>query len=97
MSRRAELYIFVALLIVLGGALYYANRTKVPGFTGVLAADAKFQPLDVQAPQLHLDQLAALRKERYAGSHRNIFVAVPPPPPKMDVPPMTTQATEGKR
>jgi hypothetical protein len=82
MSQRTELYIFLALLVALGGVIYYSTRTAVPGLTGVLAADARFQPLDVQAPDLHLDQLAALRKDQYAGSHRNIFVAEPPPPPK---------------
>jgi len=82
MSQRTELYVFVALLIVLGGTVYYSTRSTVPGLTGVLASDTRFQPLDVQVPQLHLDQLAALRKDEYSGSHRNIFVAMPPPPPK---------------
>jgi hypothetical protein len=87
MSQRTELYIFIGLLVLLGGVLYYSTRSNVPGLSGVLASDTRFQPLDVQAPQLHLDQLAALRKDQYAGSHRNIFVAMPPPLPLAVVPP----------
>jgi hypothetical protein len=48
----------------------------------VLAADTKFEPLDVQEPSLRLDQLDRLRKLEYSGSHRNIFVAGAPPLPK---------------
>jgi hypothetical protein len=92
MSQRTELYLFLGLLVVLGGVLYYSTRSNVPGLTGVLASDTRFEPLDVQEPQLHLDQLAALRKEQYAGSHRNIFVAEPPPPPKAAVLPPSERA-----
>ena len=52
------------------------------GLSGVLAADSKFEPLDVQEPSLRLDQLDRLRKLEYSGSHRNIFVAGAPPLPK---------------
>ena len=48
--------------------------------SGVLASDSKFQPLDVQEPRLHTELLERIRKLEYSGTHRNIFVAAPPPP-----------------
>ncbi|HXQ26025.1 MAG TPA: hypothetical protein VN822_06430 [Candidatus Acidoferrales bacterium] len=79
MSRRTEIYLLVGLAVVLAAVLYFRNRSDVPGIAGVFAADTKFVPLDVQEPQLRLDQLEKLRKLEYSGSHRNIFVAAPPP------------------
>lgn len=84
MTRRTEIYLFAGLLILLVGAAYYffTNRSDGTGLPGVLAADTKFQPLDVQEPALRMDLLEKIRKLEYAGSHRNIFVAAPPPAPK---------------
>jgi hypothetical protein len=81
MSERTKIYVLGGLIFALVLAVYFVvfDRTSVPGLTGVLAADTKFQPLDVQEPDLHLDKLAKLRKLEYSGSHRNIFVAGPPP------------------
>jgi hypothetical protein len=82
MSRRTEIYVLVALFAVLGVVVYRMNQSSTAtGGGGAQAFDGKFQPLDIQAPQLHLDQLARLKKLEYTGSHRNIFVAAPPPPP----------------
>jgi hypothetical protein len=78
MSRRLQIYVLAGLLVTLA-AVYFFNRSSVPGIAGV-AADGKFTPLSVQEPQLRLDLLDKLSKEEYAGSHRNIFSAVPPPP-----------------
>ncbi|HTW24677.1 MAG TPA: hypothetical protein VMD78_13825 [Candidatus Baltobacteraceae bacterium] len=83
MSRRNEIYALVVLLVILGGVVYYfEGRTPSDDSTPrVVAADTKFQPLDVQEPQLRVDLLAKLQKLEYTGSHRNIFVAEAPPPP----------------
>src|SRR5271156_4549065 len=83
MSQRTKAYVLAGLVVLLAAVIYYYefNRAAVPGFSGVLAADTKFEPLDVQEPSLRLDQLARLRKLEYSGSHRNIFVATPPPVP----------------
>src|SRR5580704_6348609 len=79
MSRRTQIWILVALAAVLV-AVYLANRTQMPGLQGVLASDGKFQPLNVDEPQLRLDLLEKLQKLQYPpGSHRNIFSAVPLP------------------
>jgi hypothetical protein len=83
MSRRIELYIFAALLVVLGFVLYRTVRPSNGGAANtVVAADGRFRPLDVQEPELHLDLLDNLRKSQYTGTHRNIFEAEPLPPPK---------------
>jgi hypothetical protein len=83
MSKRNEVYLLVALLVVLGGVLYYfVGRNQVAATPRIVAADIKFRPLDVQEPQLRVDLLAKLQKLEYTGSHRNIFLAEPPPPPK---------------
>ena len=82
MSRRTEIYLLAGLVVILAAILYFRNRSDVPGIAGVFAADTKFVPLDVQEPQLRLNQLERLRKLEYSGSHRNIFVAAPPPVPK---------------
>jgi len=79
MSRRLQLYLLGALAVVLVG-VYFLNRNQVSSGSGVLAANATFQPLPVQEPQLRLDLLDNLKKLEYSGAHRDIFSAVPPPP-----------------
>jgi len=80
MRRRIEISVLVALLIC-GAIAYLANRNQVPGISGVLAADGKFTPINVEEPQLRLDLLDILKKSDYNGSHRDIFNYGPPPPP----------------
>jgi hypothetical protein len=81
MSRRTELYMLGGLLILLVGLLYFMNRAPSSDASGVVAADGKFQPLEVHEPELRLDLLAKLQTLEYSGTHRNIFIATPPPPP----------------
>ncbi len=83
MTKRTQIYVLAGLVALLVVVLYfYEFRSSGPGLSGVLAADTKFEPLDVQEPSLRLDQLERLRKLEYSGSHRNIFVAGAPPIPK---------------
>jgi hypothetical protein len=85
MSRRTEMYVLAGLLVLViaAGVYYYLNTHNDGGaLPGVLAADTKFQPLDVREPGLRLDLMAKIRKLDYPGAHRNIFIATPPPPPK---------------
>ena len=90
MSQRAQIYLLAALVVVFGVVvylyLYPLSKSQVPGFAGVLAADSKFVPLDVQEPELRLGQLEKLRKLEYAGSRRNIFVVAPSPVAGLTVP-----------
>jgi hypothetical protein len=75
MSRRTQIWILVALLAVLVG-VYLANRPQISELQGVMASDGKFQPLNVDEPELRLDRLVKLHKLEYSGIHRNIFSAV---------------------
>jgi hypothetical protein len=81
MSRRTEIYTLGGLLVLLVGLLYFMNRGSSSAGPSVVAADGKFQPLDVHEPELRLDLLAKLQTLEYSGTHRNIFIATPPPPP----------------
>jgi hypothetical protein len=85
MQGRRELYLLAGLLVLVASSGYYffsGTRGGNAGIPGVLASDTKFEPLEVREPGLRLDLLEKVRKLEYTGSHRNIFVAMPPPPPK---------------
>jgi hypothetical protein len=91
MSRRVQMYVLAVLLMVLGIVLYSYRRSH--GIARVFASNAKFQPLDVQEPELHLDLLNDIRKSEYSGEHRNIFVAQPIPPPTPKYQPAASEFT----
>ena len=78
--QRMEISALVGLLVV-GALVYFFNRSQIGGGVPQVSADAKFNPLSVQEPQLRLDLLAKLQKEESLAAHRNIFNATPPPPP----------------
>lgn len=81
MSRRAQIYVLVALGVTLAAVLYNSMRSAEPGSSGVFAENTTFHPLDVQEPRLHIDRLESLRKLQNPGPHRNIFSAGPPQVP----------------
>jgi hypothetical protein len=82
MWKRVQIYVLVALVLV-GVYAYFANRGEESGLPGVLASDPTFHPLNVDEPHLRLDLLAKIKSLEYSGSHRNIFIFGPaPPPPK---------------
>ena len=78
MSQRVQLYLLVGL-VALAALIFFRNRSDVPGFPGVLAADTKFTPIDVQEPNLRLDLLEKIHKSEYTGRHRDIFTGAPMP------------------
>jgi hypothetical protein len=80
MSKRNQIYVLIALLLIAAYA-FYAERSEGPGISGVLASDTSFHPLNVDEPHLRLDLLDKIKKLDYSGSHRNIFIFGPPPPP----------------
>jgi hypothetical protein len=80
MSQGVKIYVLIGLLAV-AAFVFLRNRNDVPGFTGVLAEDSKFTPLDVQEPDLRLDLLAKIHKTEYTGLHRDIFNGAPMPSP----------------
>lgn len=79
-KTRYQTYVLGALLVVLALA-FYAERSHDDPFTGVQAADGKYEPLNVPDPSLRLDLLERIQKEEYKGQHRNIFSEEPLPPP----------------
>jgi len=80
MNQQRQIYMLLVLVALLCLVAYYFWPSSGPAFSGVTAADTSFQPLDVQEPSLRMDELDKIRKLEYTGSHRNIFVATPPPP-----------------
>jgi hypothetical protein len=80
MSRRNQIYVLIGLLLI-AAYTFYSERSENPGMGGVLASDSSFHPLNVDEPHLRLDLLDKIKKLDYSGSHRNIFIFGPPPPP----------------
>jgi hypothetical protein len=100
MRGRKEFYLSVGLLVLLAVATYYflSSRGDGTGIPGVLASDTKFEPLQIREPELRMDLLEKVRKLEYTGSHRNIFVATPaPPPPSVGQPVRAARAFVGPR
>jgi hypothetical protein len=85
MSKRTQTYVLGALLVLLVYVLYsfVFSKDTGSGLAGVLASDTKFQPINVDEPHLRVDLLEKLKKDDYAGAHRNIFAFGPPPPPPL--------------
>ena len=85
MAKKTQTYVLVALLVILAYVAYtfVFNKDSSSGLQGVLASDAKFEPLNVDEPNLRIDLLERLKNEEYSGSHRNIFTFGPPPPPPL--------------
>jgi hypothetical protein len=85
MSSRTKTYVLGALLLVLAYVAYSLifSKDTGTGLQGVLASETKFQPINVDEPNLRVDLLEKLKSQEYAGSHRNIFAFGPPPPPPL--------------
>jgi hypothetical protein len=85
MSNRTKTYVLGALLLVLAYVAYSLifSKDTGTGLQGVLASETKFQPINVDEPNLRVDLLEKLKSQEYAGSHRNIFAFGPPPPPPL--------------
>jgi hypothetical protein len=84
LSKRAQIYILAGLLVVFVLTVWL-NRTQAPALTGVVAANQRFQPLQVEDPTLRMDLLDRIHKQEYTGTHRNIFSSEPPPPPASEM------------
>jgi hypothetical protein len=85
MSSRTKTYVLGGLLLVLAYVAYSLifSKDTGTGLQGVLASETKFQPINVDEPNLRVDLLEKLKSQEYAGSHRNIFAFGPPPPPPL--------------
>src|ERR1700722_9507603 len=87
MSRKNQIYLLIGLAVALcfAGYYWYTSMGPMTGPAGVLAADTKFEPLDVQEPSLRIDELDRLRKQETSSSPGIFFVPSPPPPPPQTV------------
>jgi hypothetical protein len=81
MSRRFQLYLLLALLLLLATVIWY-NRDSSSQTTGFLTLSGEFTPLSVENPFLRLDKLERIRKLEYKGAGRVIFSFQAPPKPK---------------
>jgi hypothetical protein len=82
MSQRAQKIILGVLLVILVLAYFY-SRNSGDSIAGRVASDIQFAPLNVQQPELRVDLLDKLHESSYGpGSHRNVFVFGPAPPPE---------------
>ncbi|HUO35567.1 MAG TPA: hypothetical protein VMU43_11300 [Candidatus Acidoferrum sp.] len=79
-KTRIRTYVLAGLLVFTLLLYFYFREPSSVG-NSVVAADQKFEPLDVREPDLRLDLLEKLHKLKYEGTHRNIFSAIAPPPP----------------
>jgi hypothetical protein len=83
MSRRTQIYLLSALLLVLAAVLVWqwaSNRGAAPAASGGAGPDVKYLPLSVENPSLRVDMLERIRRFEYSGRHRNVFsVSLPPP------------------
>jgi hypothetical protein len=82
MSRRNELILLAALVLVLVVAFsyhYFSPASAAPNVP--TAVEDRFTPLNVDNPALRLDILKRFLALEYKGAHRSIFSATLPPPP----------------
>lgn len=77
MRRRIEVFLLIGLVALLGVVLAM-NRNSGSGTQADLSGSGTFRPLGVEDPKIRFDLLAK-KPPAYAGLHRNIFTAVPPP------------------
>ncbi len=86
MSRRTQLIFLGVLFAILAVVIYFNYRS--PSQPPVVSqASTKYQPLDIENPQLRMDRILRIRNFTYGGPYRNIFSAAPPPPPPPKVDP----------
>ncbi|HJY87354.1 MAG TPA: hypothetical protein VKE24_11005, partial [Candidatus Acidoferrales bacterium] len=64
MSRRAQVILFVVLLVILVVAVY-SSWNRQPSLAGNSAVTVSYQPLPVENPSLRLDLLERIRKLEY--------------------------------
>lgn len=78
-KRRKQIVLLSILAVLFLYVIYRGNRS--PEIAPVVSsADEKFRPIAVDNPALRIDLLDRLKKLQYAGSRRNIFSSVAPPP-----------------
>lgn len=100
MSRRTQIYALVVVLASLVWLVFSETMSIFRGSGGsspvVVASSAKFKPLDIREPDLHLDLLEKIHNTKYAGLQRDIFSGQPLPPPRPQNPVKPRQPDPGE-
>jgi len=79
-AQRTQSYLFIGLLAVLA-AVVILNWGQTQELAVSSGGGAKYEPMKLRDPALRLNLIERARELEYAGTHRNIFSATPPPPP----------------
>lgn len=91
--QRPLAYVLIGLLAVLAVVVYF-NWGAAPQIVAGLMGSAKYEPMKVRDPTLRVDLIEKAQALEYAGTHRNIFSATPPPPPAPKEAPKAEQAAQ---
>src|SRR5713226_1873591 len=83
MNQKKQLAVLAVLLLIAGFIwFFYFDHNKPVVTPDASTAAQNYQPIGVDNPQLHLDQVEKGRKAEHKSRGRNIFSRdVPPPPP----------------
>jgi hypothetical protein len=89
-KQKNQIFVLVALLVILVGVFWYAKHPVPSGGIATSALSHAYAPLGVESPAPRFWEIERARKTDYSKTLRNIFSpSAPPPPPdsKKDVGP----------
>ncbi len=87
MNQKKQLAVLVVLLLIAGFIWFlYFDHNKPVVTAEASPAAQNYQPIGVDNPQLHIDQVEKARKTEYKSRGRNIFSRELPPPPRPKTP-----------
>ncbi len=82
MNQKKQLAVLAVLLLIAGFIwFFYFDHNKPVVTADASTAAQNYQPIGVDNPQLHIDQVEKARKTEYKSRGRNIFSREVPPPP----------------
>lgn len=80
MSRKTQIIVLLSLVALLV-VVFFLNRNDSTTATTAVNPGSFHSPLiTVDNPRLQIEKIDSARASNYAGSHRNIFSAIAPPP-----------------
>lgn len=88
MKQRNETIVLV-VLVVIAGLVWYFERSNPAMAPGTALFTQNYKPLNVENPQLRIDEIERARKTEYRSNGRNPFSMVAPPAPNQVKPKST--------
>jgi hypothetical protein len=79
-KQKNQIFVLVALLVILVGVFWYANHSVPTGGIATSALSHPYAPLGVESPAPRFWEIERARKTEYARTLRNIFSPSAPPP-----------------